>query len=53
MIKWLPRTHPMRCTINGHIWIREQLRRGRSRVEVCTRCGVVENYYDVIKELTA
>jgi hypothetical protein len=42
----------IRCTVGAHAWVLQQLRRGPWRVEVCSRCGAIEKYYDVIKELT-
>jgi hypothetical protein len=40
------------CTVRGHAWRLEQLKRGPTRVEVCRRCGAVEPYFDLFKQLS-
>ncbi len=52
-VKLIPRTSVMLCSVQGHKWVLQRLRRGRSRVEVCERCGAVEKYYDIFREFKA
>ncbi len=46
-------TNPVTCALRGHSWKLQRLRRGPSRVEVCERCGAVENYFDIFKEFAS
>jgi hypothetical protein len=43
--------HVIQCHVVGHHWKLQQLRRGKNRVEMCTRCGALEPYLDIFTEL--